>query len=875
MSGNRPRRSWAERWIAVVTRLYPRRFREEFGQEMQGVLRSDHRRHRSAGRAPRFWLRALVDTLRRAPREHLSDLGLDLRYALRALRRRPLFLLVAVLSMGIAIGAAITVVATLDAIFLRPLAGIADQDRLVNLKPWSAAQESFESASYPEVRELRRASSELEDLAGFNGAVLTTRRAAGDEPELHFGQFATANYLSVLGVEPLLGRGLDDDDERRATPVVFVSHWFWQNRLGGETPPPDLWVNGERLSVVGVGPPGFRGNFKGFDSHLFLSLGMGRLVALPGLEERTSGFLELVGRLAPGASVESARAEAAGLERLLQESRPGVEGLELHVEPMTGVDADFRAGLLAFLLILLAITLLILGIACLNVAGMMASRAVERSTEAAVRRALGAPRHRLLRAVAMETLLVGGLAAAVGLGLGVWTTRLAADAFGAVDSRIHLDIRLDGTALVAAVVMALFIGLLALAASGLGRVPRGALAGNRGAVGRRQGWRRALVVGQVVLSFVVLVTAALFLRALDRAAALDLGFDPRPVATATLSPPLAQMSEEETADLFRRIPGELVGRSGIRHAALATRVPLSLGTRFFPNRIAVSVPGQTPPPGSDGFQVEHAAVSAGYFDTLGIEILAGRPFLVSDDDSATAVTIVNQRFAERFFGGDAVGREISVAEETHRIVGVARDARYRTPDEALAPFLYLALPQRSPRRAVLLARADGPPAAVLPEIRTVQLALAPDLPVQELQPLDERLAASLLPQRIGAAAAGGLGGLGLFLSAIGLAGVLGQWVSSRHREIGLRVSLGASPRGVLELVARQGLGLVLLGVLLGAPLAVAASRGLSGFLYGLSPVEPTAYLSTLAVLALAAGIAIAVPALRALRVDPLEALRAE
>ncbi len=871
------------RGFSLLTRLFPARFRDDYEDEMTAVLQAEHATKRGGWSRLGFWSRAVLDTLRSASREHLADLGADLRYAARTLRKRPLFLIVAVLSLGIGIGATATVMATISAVFLRPLPGLAHPDRLVNVKPHEASEESSSLGSYPSYRDLRESGTTLAALAGFNGTMVTVSLGRGGDPEVLPAQIVTANYFSTLGVEPLRGRFFAADEELEAHPVAVISEPFWRDRLGAVEPLPGLLINGVRFDLIGVAAPSFRGHFKGFRFDVFVPLGMAEVAGLPSHDDRAASWIEMVARLADGATIEDAEADLGRAARLLSANHPTIHrDLEIEVEPMTGLDADFRGGLVLFLATLFAISALVLVIAGLNVASMSLSREVSRRHEMAVRAALGAPRARLVRQQLTEALLLALVASGLGVLIARAATRAVSAAFASVDSRILLDVRLDPTTLLAVIVLAFTVALL----SGLGPALRssrdrqdgrraGLRAGARAVVGGQR-WRRGLVVGQVVLSFVILVSASLFLRALRAATAIDPGFDPRGVVTMSIDPDLARLEPAAASALFTDLRREVAASPGVVAAGWATRVPLSLGARFFANTLTLEVPGWQPPAGADGFAIEHAIVSEGALEALGVPVVEGRAFSTIDRGDSTPVALVNQTLAARFFPNSSVlGHIVRHGGRELEIVGVVRDAKYRTLDEAPTPFLYLPFDQNPPRRAVLLARSAGDSAALTRSARDAVRGLAPELPVPELGPLEDRLASAYLPQRVGAAAAGVLGGVGRLLCAVGLYGVLGHWVSARTAEIGLRVSLGATPRDVLRLVIRQGVVLAAIGVAVGAPIAVFASSLFRTFLYGLHPIDPPTYLLVTAIVVLAALAASALPAMRAVRVDPLVALRSE
>ena len=657
--------------------------------------------------------------------------------------------------------------------------------------------------------------------------------------------------------------------------MAVISHWLWQNRLGEPHTLPDLWVNGTRLRVVGVGPPGFRGHFKGFNFDLFLPVGMGNVAGIPDRDDRSARWVEMVGRLAADVKLDHARSDLERRGELMARNHPAINAdLKIEVERMTGIDADFRGGLVLFLSTLLAISGLVLLIACINVASMMLSRTVARQQELAVRRALGAPRLRLARQLLTESAVLALLSGGLGVLLALWATRLVASAFSSVDSRMGLEVHVDGTTLLVTVAVCLGVAVVAGLSPGLQAGRSAALPSGDRALAPHQRWRRLLVIGQVVLSFVVLVSASLFLRALRHATAIDTGFSTETVLAATIAPGLARLEDAEARSFFREILARTEALPGVEAAALISRLPLGLGARFFPNPLTLGIPGWQPPAELDGWPIEHTIVTPGLLGTLGIPLLEGRELTAADREPSAPVALVNQTFAERFFASTgAVGQTLHNEGRELQIVGVVRDAKYRTLDEGSTPFVYLPFEQRFPSRATLVLRPRGDPQAVADGVRAIARELAPGLPAVQTGRLEERMASAFLPQRIGAATAGSLGILALLLSAVGLYGVLAHWVAARKREIGLRISLGAAPQDVLRLVLRQGVGMAGLGVALGVPAAALGAQLFASFLYGLSPVAPVAYLSVGTVLLATASVASLLPAARAARVDPLVALR--
>ncbi len=891
----------SDRLFHILLRLFPSSFRGDHGHDMQSMLRSELREIR-AERARlgilRFWWRAVTGVLRTAPREHLDDLMLDLRYAVRLMRKRPLFTLTAALSLAIGIGATTTVTAIFNAIFLRPIPGIERPDELINVQAKTRVQEGFELVSYPNYTDLRDGSTPVADLAGFHGISFSLGLAPGSEPELVPGQFLTGNYFDLLGVRPRLGRFFlaEEDGAPGAHPIAVITSRLWQDRFGGDESilGREIWLNRTPFTIIGVAPEGFRGHFIGFNIDLFVPSAMAGIADLPERSDRQAHWLELIGRLRDGVTLEQARASFDTSGRQLAAAWPDANrGLEIHVAPATGIDADFRGGLLVFLIILLSVSGFVLIIACMNVANMMLTRVAWRRQEMVLRLALGAPRLRLARQLLTESLLLALLAGGLGIMLALWATSVARAAFPAVDPRISVAIQLDPLSLGVALAISLLVALLC----GLGPALNAARADlavalhlSSGQVGARSRLWGGLVIGQVALSLVILICAGLFLRALQHATTIDPGFDSRQVYAAGINPALAGMSQDESRPLFPALLERVAALSATESAALVTRLPLSLGSRFFPNPITVQVPGLEPPPEQDGFPIEHGIVSHGYFETLRIPLLQGRAFELGDRVDAHNVAVVNESFARRFFpSGAALGSRLSLparggagqndADMTPagrrevEIVGIVRDSKYRTLDEEPLPYLYLPFAQNPTNSAGLLVRHAGGTGGFPELLRFTLREHAPHLPIGNFGSLEDRLAVALLPQRIAGSVAGALGLIGLLLTALGLYGVVAWSVVRRAGEIGMRMSIGATPTDIVRLILRQGITLTLIGIAVGIPAAFGTSRLLSSFLVGVSPMDPVTYLGISAVLLVTALLASYLPARRAARIDPLTVLR--
>ena len=881
MAGKRRRK---DRAFGFLLRMFPSEFRDDFGDDMRTTFRedrSDARRGGGRGGPVRFWIRTVLGMLRSAPREHLDALRIDVRYALRMMRRRPLFTATAAASLAIGIGATATVVAVFSAAFLRPIPGVESSDRRVNGKVTSQHEESFDFLSYPNYQELRAGGGALADLAGFNGTSLSLGLHPGAEPEQIAAQVVTASYFRVLGMQPRIGRFFDArEDEEGAQQVAVLSSWIWVDRFGSDPSVlgREIWLNGTRFTVVGVAPEGFRGHFVGFNFDLFVPPSAASIAGLPGLMDREGRWVEMIGLLADDVSLEQAGAALALSSERLEAAHPEVNrGLGLVVERDTGHDAELRGGLLVFLIALTAVSGFVLLIACVNVANMQLAHVIARRGEMAVRLALGAPRGRLVRQLVTENILLALLACGMGSLLAWWATGLTRRAFVAFEGRISLGVHLDPATLAIAVAISFGAALLFGVAPAM-RASRADVASVLKGSGRQVGSRsriwRGLVVAQVVLSLVVLICAGLFVRVLRHATAIDPGFDVQGVYVAGINPALMGMDPEASPELLARILDRVREQSGAEEVALVSRVPLSLGARFFPSPLAVRVPGWEPPPEQDAFLIEHAVVSDGYFQVLRIPLVQGRAFEPADRQGSRRVAVVNEAFARRFFpSGTALGQTLHEGDDEMTIVGIARDSKYRRLDEEPMPHLYMPFRQSDRRSGALLARSGPRAAGFADALRETVRAEAAHLPIRAFVPLDRQLAVGLLPQKIAAGVAGVLGVIGLLLTAVGLHGVVAYSAARRSSEIGLRMSLGARPADILRMMLRQGLVLAGIGIAIGVPLAAASARLLGTFLVGVSPMDPATYVGISAVLMAASLLACYLPALRASRVDPATVLR--
>ena len=803
----------------------------------------------------------------------------SIRRAARSLGRAPGSSVAIVLTLSLALGANAAVFAIVNAVVLKPLPGIASPDRLVNVHRTDEDGSTFQSFSLPDYLDLRVRARAAADLAAFHG-----RGLAFGEPgstELVGGQLVSGNYFAVLGTTPYLGRLLTDADDRveGEAPVAVISHSLWQRRFGSDPGVVGhaVRLNGFAFTIVGVTPEGFRGHFVGFPFDVWVPLAMARQAApQEDPHDRQSDWLEAVARIEPGLAAKAAsQAIAVAAERVSGEQPAGSRRLGVDVRPLSGIDDSLRGPVLLFLGLLQLVATLVLLIAGVNVAGLLLARATAKRRDTAVRLALGASAPQVASQPLVESLLLSSLGAAGGLLVALWSRDILVGLLPQFPVPLFFDLDFDGRVLAFTALGTLVLAAVSSLAPALQAIRLdvvSALKDSQAGAARPARLRRILATGQVALSMLLLVTGGLFLRTLERSRRLDPGFDPAGVYVTRLDLSLLARSEAEGRLFYERLLERVAAAPGVSSASLARSLPLGLGFGSLTTGVKL---GRTGEP-EDGHPVDLTPVSPGYFATLRIPLVAGRDFGTTDDARATRVAVVSEAFARRFWpGGDAVGEVVRQGTVALRIVGIARDTAHRRLGEDPRLLLYLPLAQSYAPRQAVLVRATGDPASAAAVVREAVRILEPDLPLLESMPLRQFMAVSLFPQRLAGVITGAIGTLGLLLSMVGLSGVVALAVASRTREMGVRLALGARGADVVRLVLREGLGLALRGMALGLVAAVALAPALRSLLSGVGPLDPVAFLGTSVLLAACAFVATFVPARRAARVDPLQALRSE
>lgn len=819
----------------------------------------------------------------------------DVRYALRRLRRSPGFTAVAVLTLALGIGGNTAMFTLVDGILLEDLP-VRSPDELVEIYTSDDSGYPYVTSSYPDYLDLREATTDV--FTGVTASQMNFAavddRDGGTAPAMV--EMVSGNYFDVLGVPPAVGRDFAPEEARPGAggeaAVAVVSHAFWRERFDGrrDVSGEGFRVNGRSFTVVGVAPEEFTGTMRGLRPDFWIPLA-GAAVLDPSeggdgsrfLGGRGSRSLMLKGRLRDGVGVEEARSAVVTVGRRLAAEYPeSNEDREMTVLPTEDVAVHpfVDRALVPVAVLLMSVVGLVLLVACANLASFLLARAEDRRREIAVRRALGAGRGDLVRQLLVETTflaLAGGAGAVI---LARWIVDLLVGFQPPLPVKVSLDLGVDGG------VLAFTAGVSVLAGVAFGLAPafraaRTELAttlkdASASVVPGRGGFdlRNALVVLQVAASVVLLVGSGLFLRSLRARQDVDPGFETGPAAIATLNLRVSGIPEEAFHETRRRLEERVRAIPGVTAVGLVEHLPLGPSVQT----IDLTIPGVDPPPGRDHHTLDYVRVWPGYFEAMGIEVPWGRSFTRAETREDEPVAMVSRAAARRYWPGETpLGKTLGSVGPTGtvRIVGVTGGTKVRTLGEAPRPLVYLPMTPSGTGIFSVVARRPGEGAETLRMLAGAIREVDPDLVVMESKTMAEHLSLVLFAPRMGALLLSAFAALALLLAVVGLYGVVSYVVARRTREVGIRMSLGAEPRQVVALVFRGGVGLAAVGAAAGVVLAGGASFGLSSFLYGVEPLDPVTFVGVPLLLLVVAGGAALVPALRASRVNPMDALRAE
>lgn len=820
----------------------------------------------------------------------MHTLGQDLRYALRNFRRSPGFAAVAILTIGIGIGANTTVYTWMHALLLNPLPGAAEPARVVAVESVAANGDPL-TTSWLDYRDFRDRLHSFDAITAISPASL----AVGDTvTQPVWGELVSPNYFDLMRVRPEAGRffgGAERDDTQNAHGVAVISHAYWKSHYGmspsavGAT----IRVNRTPLTIIGVAPESFHGSQTGLHFDLWVPVTMWGQLTHTGtwmlLDRNTRNYV-MLGRLAPGVTVEQARAETQALARQLAALYANTnQGVGAEVLPLWKGHFTSQAAVLAPIAVLTCAGFLVLLIVCANMANLLLARAIGRQKEFSARLALGATPARLARQLLTETLVLALGGAATGLAIASFLGGSLRWLLPKVASPAVLQPSLDGAVLLFTTGIAFVVVVLAGTAPALAaaRVNLNDVLkqGGRSGAFHHHWLRGPLVVCEIALAVVALVGAGLFLKSFRQARRMHPGFEPAGVALARFDIAAAGYTREQADTFCRRLRERLERTPAITAVSYDDTPPLGfISGNWEPLEVEGYVPGR-----SENMKIDRDLVSPGYFALMKIPLLAGRDFDAGDfsvslhnDPAHRKVLIVNQEFARRFFaGGDPLGHKIRGWGESFTVVGVVANTKFRQITERVRPAIFVPIRQvyRPEYGLSFEVRTAGPLPAAMSAIRREAAALDRGLMLFDIMPLSEYISASLYGQKIGAVLLNVLSALALVLAALGLYSVMSYSVAQRTSEIGIRMTLGARPRDTMAMVLRQCLGFAFSGLVLGSAVAAALARTLSAVLVSVSPGDPLVYGGAASFIVAVALISAAVPAWRALRVDPMVALRSE
>jgi putative ABC transport system permease protein len=814
----------------------------------------------------------------------LEQFAQDVRYACRGLRKAPGFTAVAVATFALGIGANTAMFSVINAVMLRPLP-FPKPEHLVSITEVDQRRGDAGSSSvaWPNFFDWRSRSRTFEHMAAYHERAFTM--VVGGRPVHTPGAIVSADIFATLGVQPVLGRGFRSEEERAGSDVVVISDSLWRSEFGAAATVVGsvTTINSRPFTIVGVMPAGFRFPISATAPQLWVTCAEEARTDAPGdtpmTAERGAHFIRVVGRLGPGVTMAAAQADLDSVAAALAREYPdedGARGVKLtpQLEALVG-------GTRQPLVVLFAAVGCVLLIACVNLANLLLVRGAGRSRDIALRLALGASRRRIVVQLLTESVVLSAFGAAAGLLLAAWSIRLLVE-ISPADVRGLDEVTIDGAVLAftaaCGLVSALAFGTLP-ALLETRTVPRAGLDyTGRATAGRRHGRvRAALVVAETTLGVVLLVGAGLLLRSFHRLTTSDPGFDGTHVLTAKFSLPDSRYPYLKQIAFHDELLADLNVLPGVQ-AAATSPLPLS-GLHF---SISFELPGAKVPP-SQRPSADFGMVGPGYFRTMQIPIVAGREFAAADDDAAARVIVVNESFARRYLAGrDPIGQRIKPGLSTtekeapwREVVGVVRDVKYKALNEPSRPTYFIPYGQGLITSLFLVIRTAAPSAAVVDQVRRVVLRKDPELALYDVRNMDEYVTLSVAPARFQTLLLTLFAALALVLTAVGLYGVVAYGVAQRTREFGIRLALGARPGEVRRLVLRNAMNMAVTGIAAGILAAVFATRLLGTALYEVRPLDPPTFAAVAATLLAVALLASFVPARRATRVDPIQALRTE
>jgi predicted permease len=883
--------AWVHRLLGVFRK---NRRDAEMSEEIQQHLDALTERNIAAGMSPKEARNAAlrefggVEQIKERAREQrvwlwANDFLQDLRFGARMLRRNPGFAILATLCLTLGIGTNAAVFSWIEGILIRPYPLVAHQDRMFALGGTTRGVTEGHGISYPDFVDLEKNSTLFESF--IVDRIVGTTLSVGDRAERASGGIVSANYFDALGVRPILGRGFrrEEGTGRNAHPVTVISYLTWQDRYKGD---PEIigktqYLNGVQHTIIGVAPEKFHGTFIGYSFNFWVPTSMQETFDSTGykLEDRGARWIESYAFLKPGVTRQQAQAElnaiAQRLENDFAETNRG-QGFQLY--PLWKTPFNAVGNLSPTLAITTGVAFFVLLIACANVSNLLLARSLVRRHEMTMRLALGAGRRRLIKQLFTEGLLLSLIAAAGGIVVAYWcrnalvlispsrTPGITIDYPGQLDWRV---LALSAAVCIGSTTLFALIPAIQASHVDLSGALKTEGSGVVGGSGRSR-LRSALVFVQVALSFVLIAGTGLLFRSLVQMQNADPGFSTRNVVvsaadlfSAGYKPDQAKIFYEQLLERIRALPG-------VQSATLARVRPFSYSVY---SSAPLEIEGYQPPR-NEQVTADYNQVGEGYFSAIGIPIVKGREFTRNDDENAPPMAIVNETMAAKYWPGkSAIGQRLKVKDKWMEVVGVAKNANYRTKLENLMPFFYVPVRQNFVVQNNLIIRTEQSAAAIMNALAREIHALDPNLAPLDAITLQEQVDVMSYTQRLAVALLAIFGGMALFLAAIGLYAVMSYAVSQSTRELGLRMALGASVSDLLRLVMSRGLLLTGGGIVLGIVAALTLTRLMGNLLFKVSPRDPLAFGLALSVMTVVAMLACFLPAWRATRIDPVRALR--
>jgi len=815
----------------------------------------------------------------------MSPFWQDVRYSLRMIAKSPGYAAIAILTLALGIGANTTIFSWINSTLLNPIPGLKTPNEVVALSLSRSGENPF-PFTYPDLEAMRNGQQSFSGITTGNVAPMSL--TGKGKPERVWGMVTSANYFDVLGVRPILGRVFlpSEDQTPGASPVAVISYRLWQTHFGAN---PDIVgqtieINQHPYTIVGVTPAVFQGSQTGVRSEIWIPIMMEAQFMPQGdlLHDHHYFWLIAFGRLKPGVTPQQAEEEMT--LRLKPEVKNYPEEHRGHdtvtVYPLWRSPFGANQFLSLLLPMLMTIAGLVLLLACANVANLMLVRSVARRREIAVRMSLGASRWRLVRQLLVESLVLAMAGGTVAFLMTFWTAGTFIKFLPPTDFPISLNVRLDGTLLLATLLISVLTGVVfgilpALRSSN--EAPAGVL--KEDSVSASGGLRKArlasgLVVAQISLSLLLLICAGLFIRSFRSAQTIDPGFNPRNVLIASYDLFTAGYSQERGSAFDRQLVAKLGSLPGIQSVALSSRVPLGFGGG---GSTSVKPEGYELRP-NESMETQVGIITPNYFQTVQIPLVKGRDFTLQDSEKSQRVVIVSETFAERYWPNqEAIGKRLNsdLTHEWFTVVGVARNSKVNGLNEKPTPFLYLPLYQVYRASMIIHARVSGDPLTFGKTVEQAIHELNPELVIFDVTTLELRNEIASLGQRIAGTFVGAFGLLALILAAVGIYGVTAYTTRQRTHEFGIRVALGASREDILRLVFGYGFRLTLAGMAVGLAASFALTRYLRGMLLGVTSTDAVTFSSVAILLGVIALFACLVPARRATRVNPIVALRYE